>query len=74
MDQEKKISMKVMNHALSLFAFRILFSSFLEEKPFAVLEHIVMKRFKHSKKLLLNHVSNLDIIRIIGYSVVDLFF
>ncbi|CAF1433102.1 unnamed protein product [Rotaria sordida] len=26
-----------------------------EEQPFFILEHLIMKRFKHSKKLLLNH-------------------
>ncbi len=30
----------------------------LEEQTFYLLEHLIMKRYKHSKKLLLNDVSN----------------
>jgi hypothetical protein len=30
----------------------------LEEQPFYILERLMMKHYKHSKKLLLNDVSN----------------
>ena len=37
----------------------------LEEQPFFILENLITKRYKHSKKWLLNHVSNLLTIKTI---------
>ncbi|CAF4519098.1 unnamed protein product [Rotaria socialis] len=41
-----------------------------EEQPFFILEHLIMKRFKHSKKLLLNH-ETLDAYPMINIQKID---
>jgi hypothetical protein len=59
-DHSRKEDIAQGNLFLLIFVFYFLFFIFfiLEEQPFFILENLIMKRYKHSKKLLLNHVSN----------------